>query len=70
MESKKTGRPRKAGGPRRRDTFYLPESLLAAIDTYAHSRGMRKIDVVEEALAAKVGHPSTTQEGLSLNEAS
>jgi hypothetical protein len=70
MERKKIGRPPKPGGPRKRLTFELPISLIAALDAYAEQHGMHKVDFIGEVLADRLGVPYTTQEGLPLNKAS
>jgi hypothetical protein len=70
MERKKTGRPRKAGGPRRTSAFELPVTLLDALAEYAKREGMHQVDVVGEAIAQRIGVPYLPQEGLPLNKAS
>jgi hypothetical protein len=68
MERKKTGRPSK--GDRRLASFKLPTPLLAAMREHAAKRGMTATDLVGELLAAEIGMPYHTQEGLPLNKAS
>jgi hypothetical protein len=70
MPTRKIGRPPKAGGPRKRITFDLPVSLLAALDDQATERGMHKVDLVGQVLAEALDVPYMPQEGLPLNRAS
>lgn len=68
MERKKIGRPSK--GDRRLVSFKLPTPLLAAMREHAAQKGMTATDLVGELLAAEIGMPYQTQEGLPLNKAS
>jgi len=68
MERRKTGRPSK--GDRRLASYKLPTPLLEAVREHAARRGMTVTDLVGELLAAEVGMPYLTQEGLPLNKAS
>jgi predicted DNA binding CopG/RHH family protein len=68
MERKKTGRPSK--GDRRHVSFRLPTPLIAAMQTRAAQKGMTVTDLVGELVAAEIGMPYQTQEGLPLTKAS
>lgn len=68
MERKKIGRPSK--GDRRLASYKLPTPLLEAVREHAAQRGMTVTDLVGELLAAEVGMPYMTQEGLPLTKAS
>jgi hypothetical protein len=68
MERRKPGRPSK--GDRRLVSYKLPVPLLEAVREHAARRGMTATDLVGELLAAEVGMPYQTQEGLPLNKAS
>lgn len=68
MERKKGGRPSK--GDRRLVSYKLPTALLAAVREHAALRGMTVTDLIGELLAAEVGIPYQTQEGLPLGKAS
>ena len=68
MERRKPGRPSK--GERRLVNFKLPVALLEAMKAHAARRGMTATDLVGELLAAELGLPYQTQEGLPLNKAS
>ena len=59
-------RRKRPGGPRRRETFHLPEALLDAITVEAARRGIPKLDLVGQTLARELGLPyelSTSHEG-------
>jgi hypothetical protein len=68
MERKKTGRPSK--GDRKLASFRLPVPLIDALKPHAAERGMTVTDLVGGLLAAEVGIPYQTQEGLPLTKAS
>jgi hypothetical protein len=50
-------RKKKPGGPRRRETFHLPVSLLDAVTAEAARQGMPKLDYVGLVLAERLNMP-------------
>ncbi len=68
MERKKTGRPSK--GDRTRIETRVPTPLYHAAKSRAETRGMTLNDLLGELLAAEVGLPYQSQEGLPLTKAS
>jgi predicted DNA binding CopG/RHH family protein len=68
MERRKPGRPSK--GDRRLVSYKLPTPLIDAVRKHVAERGMTATDLIGELLAAEIGMPYQTQEGLPLNKAS
>jgi Ribbon-helix-helix protein, copG family len=43
----------------RRQTFYVDDALIVALDSYCAKNGLNKSEVVREALATRIGRPAT-----------